>query len=94
MLCGLLWLVHQAGWDSGRVEEELLPRCWEQTSHRYIERRILVAQTVTVLAPSLQINIRSSLLLSILRERIHKRSTWIFSSLPLEPFNNMRLPIC
>ena len=34
-----------------RVESELLPQMWEQISHKYYERRLLVAEACGVLAP-------------------------------------------
>ena len=36
---------------SMRVETELLPQMWEQISHKYYERRLLVAEACGVLAP-------------------------------------------
>lgn len=36
---------------STRVESELLPQMWEQISHKYYERRLLVAEACGVLAP-------------------------------------------
>ena len=36
---------------STRVEAELLPQMWEQISHKYYERRLLVAEACGVLAP-------------------------------------------
>ncbi|XP_033099105.1 RAB11-binding protein RELCH homolog [Anneissia japonica] len=50
-----------------RLEEELLPQCWEEISHKYPERRLLVAESCGVLTPHLTKEIRSSLLLSMLQ---------------------------
>ncbi|XP_071958266.1 RAB11-binding protein RELCH homolog isoform X2 [Antedon mediterranea] len=50
-----------------RLEEELLPQCWEEISHKYQERRLLVAESCGVLTPHLTKEIRSSLLLSMLQ---------------------------
>ena len=36
---------------SMRVESELLPQMWEQITHKYYERRLLVAEACGVLAP-------------------------------------------
>lgn len=41
-----------------RTEAELLPHCWEQISHKHVERRLLVAETCGVLAPSLPVRQR------------------------------------
>lgn len=33
------------------TESELLPQCWEQIGHKYMERRLLVAEGCFILAP-------------------------------------------
>ncbi|KAM8811669.1 RAB11-binding protein RELCH isoform 2-T2 [Eudromia elegans] len=53
-----------------RVEAELLPQCWEQISHKYPERRLLVAESCGALAPYLPKEIRSSLVLSMLQQML------------------------
>ncbi|KAL3860033.1 hypothetical protein ACJMK2_010206, partial [Sinanodonta woodiana] len=53
-----------------RLEAELLPQCWEQISHKYPERRLLVAEACGVLAPYLPSEIRSSLVLSMLQQML------------------------
>ncbi|XP_054840679.1 RAB11-binding protein RELCH isoform X1 [Eublepharis macularius] len=53
-----------------RVEAELLPQCWEQISHKYPERRLLVAESCGSLAPYLPKEIRSSLVLSMLQQML------------------------
>uniref|UniRef100_A0A8C5PSV8 LisH domain and HEAT repeat-containing protein KIAA1468 n=1 Tax=Leptobrachium leishanense TaxID=445787 RepID=A0A8C5PSV8_9ANUR len=53
-----------------RVEAELLPQCWEQISHKYPERRLLVAESCGDLAPYLPKEIRSSLVLSMLQQML------------------------
>lgn len=50
------------------VEGELLPQCWEQMSHRYVERRLLVAEACSALAPYVSSALRNSLLLSMLQQ--------------------------
>ncbi|XP_075226057.1 RAB11-binding protein RELCH homolog [Lycorma delicatula] len=50
------------------VESELLPQCWEQMSHRYVERRLLVAEACSALAPYVSSALRNSLLLSMLQQ--------------------------
>ncbi|ELT88848.1 hypothetical protein CAPTEDRAFT_190660 [Capitella teleta] len=53
---------------ASRVESELLPQCWEQISHKYVERRQLVAEACGALAPYLPNEIVSSLVLSMLQQ--------------------------
>eukprot|EP00117_Sycon_ciliatum_P026885 scpid10148/ scgid21963/ LisH domain and HEAT repeat-containing protein KIAA1468 homolog len=53
-----------------RLEAELLPQCWEQISHKYVERRLLVAESCGALAPYLPAGLRSSLLLSMLKQML------------------------
>ncbi|QCE12921.1 HEAT protein [Vigna unguiculata] len=53
-----------------RTETELLPQCWEQISHTYEERRLLVAQSCGELADFVRPEIRDSLILSIVQQLI------------------------
>ncbi|KAL1356354.1 hypothetical protein AAHE18_05G178500 [Arachis hypogaea] len=53
-----------------RTETELLPQCWEQISHMYEERRLLVAQSCGDLAEYVRPEIRDSLILSIVQQLI------------------------
>ncbi|XP_069112711.1 RAB11-binding protein RELCH homolog isoform X2 [Argopecten irradians] len=53
-----------------RLLEELLPQCWEQISHKYAERRILVAEACGALASYLPNEILSSLVLSMLQQML------------------------
>ncbi|XP_067652799.1 RAB11-binding protein RELCH homolog [Haliotis asinina] len=53
-----------------RLETELLPQCWEQISHKYVERRLLVAEACGALASYLSHEIRSSLLMSMLTQML------------------------
>ncbi|XP_019452090.1 PREDICTED: lisH domain and HEAT repeat-containing protein KIAA1468 [Lupinus angustifolius] len=53
-----------------RTETELLPQCWEQISHTYEERRLLVAQSCGELAGFVRHEIRDSLILSIVQQLI------------------------
>ncbi|XP_033755767.1 LOW QUALITY PROTEIN: RAB11-binding protein RELCH-like [Pecten maximus] len=53
-----------------RLMEELLPQCWEQISHKYAERRILVAEACGALASYLPNEILSSLVLSMLQQML------------------------
>lgn len=56
-----------------RVESELLPQCWEQITHKYVERRLLVAEACGVLAPYIPNEMRSSLVLSILQQMLEDK---------------------
>lgn len=55
-----------------RLESELLPQCWEQISHKYSERRLLVAEACGALASYLPNEIRSSLVLSMLQQMLNE----------------------
>lgn len=52
------------------VENEILPQCWEQISHRHVERRLLVAESCSALAPYVSSSIRNSLMLSMLQQML------------------------
>ncbi|XP_061338315.1 uncharacterized protein LOC133285154 isoform X2 [Gastrolobium bilobum] len=58
-----------------RTETELLPQCWEQISHMYEERRLLVAQSCGELAEFVRPEIRDSLILSIVQQLIEDSAT-------------------
>ena len=73
VLSGLLWLLHQPGWDSKRIEEELLPHCLDQMNQKYLEKKILVGQTLTVLASYIERTIRSSLLISMVLQLLNDK---------------------
>lgn len=68
ILTGLLSVAKCLGHE--RVEAELLPQCWEQINHKYLERRLLVAESCGYLAPQVASEIRSSLLLSMLQQML------------------------
>ncbi|KAG8189556.1 hypothetical protein JTE90_026600 [Oedothorax gibbosus] len=70
ILTGLVAIAQHLG--PSRVEAELLPQCWEQITHRYMERRLLVSESCGVLAPYVMSGIRSSLLLSMLQQMLHE----------------------
>merc|ERR1712106_629575 len=74
---GFLWLIYQPGWNSNRIEEEILPQCWEQINHKYSERRILVGQAVGVLASHLDPTIRTSLLVSMIAQLVGDKDTGV-----------------
>ncbi|CAI0547600.1 unnamed protein product [Linum tenue] len=58
-----------------RTETELLPQCWEQISHMYEERRLLVAQSCGQIAEFVRPEIRDSLILSIVQQLIEDAAT-------------------
>lgn len=64
ILTGLVGLARVLG--PTKLEAELLPQCWEQLTHKYVERRLLVAQSTAALAPYTPPPLRNSLLLSML----------------------------
>lgn len=67
----LMGLINVAqGMEAGLVENEVLPQCWEQINHKYVERRLLVAEACGVLAPFVTSAMRSSLMLSILQQML------------------------
>ncbi|XP_037094917.1 RAB11-binding protein RELCH homolog [Pollicipes pollicipes] len=68
ILAGFRSLVSQL--CPGRLEEEVLPQCWEQISHKYFERRLLVAEACAVLAPSIPPELRGSLVWSMLHQMV------------------------
>jgi len=73
ILLGFVWLTRQPGWTDGRVEEELLPPCWEQLAHKYQERRLLVAQAAGILAGCVTQEIRGSLVLGMISQLVEDK---------------------
>lgn len=57
-----------------QAEEDVLPQFWEQLGHKFPERRLLVAEACGAIAPMLRPDMRSSLLLSILRQMEQEES--------------------
>ncbi|XP_034249824.1 RAB11-binding protein RELCH homolog [Thrips palmi] len=68
ILTGLIYVAQ--GMECGLVENEVLPQCWEQINHKYVERRLLVAEACGVLAPFVTGAMRNSLMLSILQQML------------------------
>lgn len=68
ILLGCVAFARHAG--AARVESELLPQCWEQIAHRHLERRLLVAEACGALAPHTPVELRGSLLLSMLQQML------------------------
>lgn len=40
------------------VENEVLPQCWEQLTHKHVERRLLVAESCSALIPYVSVSQR------------------------------------
>ncbi|KAH1011537.1 hypothetical protein HUJ04_000886 [Dendroctonus ponderosae] len=59
------------------VENEILPQCWLQLTHKHVERRLLIAEACTVLIPyvsvSIESTIRNSLILSMLQQMLEDK---------------------
>ena len=56
--------------DGLTENEEILNLCWEQSQHKYTERRLLAAECCSVLAPFTLSGIRNSLMLSMLQQML------------------------
>ena len=54
IVCGCVAFAKHVG--SVRLESELLPQCWEQITHKYHERRLLVAECCGALAPYIPVS--------------------------------------
>jgi hypothetical protein len=54
------------------INNQLLPLCWEQINDENEERRIMIAQACSTLAPYIDSEMRSSLLFSILKQIIEE----------------------
>ena len=54
--------------DTVQIEAELLPQLWGQIEHKYLERRVLVAQTCLALTKYIPHTIRDSLVFSMLQQ--------------------------
>lgn len=50
--------------------EEILTICWEQSQHKYPEKRLLAVECCSVLAPYMSVGIRNSLMLSMLQQML------------------------
>ncbi|KAF7407686.1 hypothetical protein HZH66_002223 [Vespula vulgaris] len=50
--------------------EEVLTLCWEQSQHKYPERRLLAVECCSALAPYTSVSIRNSLMLSMLQQML------------------------
>ncbi|XP_021937822.1 lisH domain and HEAT repeat-containing protein KIAA1468-like isoform X2 [Zootermopsis nevadensis] len=68
ILAGIVGIARCSGLSL--VENEILPQCWEQISHKHVERRLLVAESCSALAPYVSSPIRNSLMLSMLQQML------------------------
>jgi hypothetical protein len=66
-----------------RIESELLPHSWEQISHKFTERRILVADACGILSPYVKAELRPSLLLSMLSQLMEDKHSEVRSSIAI-----------
>ncbi|KAK6634218.1 hypothetical protein RUM44_004826 [Polyplax serrata] len=62
---------------SNTVENEILPQCWEQITNKYLERRMLAAESCFALAPYVSETIRNSLIISITQQLFQDREETI-----------------
>ncbi|XP_012259710.2 RAB11-binding protein RELCH homolog [Athalia rosae] len=67
----LAGLVAMMKYSTGSIESgEILAQCWEQSQHKNLERRLLVAECCSVLAPHISSATRNSLMLSMLQQML------------------------
>lgn len=58
-----------------KVEEELLPQCWEQIGDKYMERRLLVVDACSALIPYMSVSNKPSLTYSSSHTAVIHHST-------------------
>ncbi|KYQ57830.1 hypothetical protein ALC60_03186 [Trachymyrmex zeteki] len=68
ILAGLIVMAKLA--EESLETEEILTICWEQSQHKYPERRLLAVECCSVLASYTSASIRSSLMLSMLQQML------------------------
>ncbi|XP_076546511.1 RAB11-binding protein RELCH homolog isoform X2 [Osmia lignaria lignaria] len=56
--------------DEPMEGEEILTICWEQSQHKYPEKRLLAVECCSVLTPYMSVGIRNSLMLSMLQQML------------------------
>ncbi len=49
MFVGIIWLSCNS--KESLIEKELLPLCWEELNHKYIERRLLISELCCSVTP-------------------------------------------
>lgn len=54
ILRGIIGIAKNSG--KSLVENEILPQCWEQLTHKHPERRLLVAESCTALIPYVSVS--------------------------------------
>ncbi|XP_039313074.1 RAB11-binding protein RELCH homolog isoform X2 [Solenopsis invicta] len=68
ILAGLIVMAKLA--EEPQETEEILTICWEQSQHKYPERRLLAVECCSVLASYTSASIRNSLMLSMLQQML------------------------
>ncbi|XP_020279008.1 lisH domain and HEAT repeat-containing protein KIAA1468 homolog isoform X2 [Pseudomyrmex gracilis] len=68
ILAGLIMMAKLA--EESLEGEEILTICWEQSQHKYPERRLLAVECCSVLASCTSASIRNSLMLSMLQQML------------------------
>ncbi|KYM94013.1 hypothetical protein ALC62_15375 [Cyphomyrmex costatus] len=68
ILAGLIVMAKLA--EESLETEEILTICWEQSQHKYSERRLLAVECCSVLASYTSASIRNSLMLSMLQQML------------------------
>ncbi|KAJ8919648.1 hypothetical protein NQ315_006175 [Exocentrus adspersus] len=71
ILTGLIGIAKCSG--ESLVENEILPQCWLQLTHKHIERRLLVAEACIALMVYISEPIRNSLCLSMLQQMLEDK---------------------
>ena len=66
------------------VNNELLPQCWEQINDKNDERRMMIAQACSVLAPHIYMQMRSSLMFSIAKQMIEHEKCGLVNAIVLK----------
>lgn len=56
--------------DEALKGEEILTLCWEQSQHKYPEKRLFAVECCSVLAPYTSADVRNSLMLSMLQQML------------------------
>ena len=68
ILSALVWIASREDWSVSRTEEEILPHLWQQVDNKNVERRLLVSEGVGALSRFVSIEMRTSLLYSLLNQ--------------------------
>lgn len=66
ILTGIVGIAKSSG--KALVENEILPQCWEQLTHKYPERRLLVAESCTALIPYISVSKNFKILIGLMEK--------------------------